>query len=1222
MKFTIGRQLGGGFALLVFFSVVLGIWSVMKIHGIFQSTTDLYLHPLVVSNAVRDIRANIFAMETAMKEAAIADNDHQIQAVSEKISRLEQEVLGSLEVVAQQFLGDKARVDALQKRFIGWRGYRDKMLAAALKGDHQLAGHIDTTSEAEYLDIMKADIRYLINFANEKAKTFYQNAEDAQTQAANTTYLILAVITITGGAVSYLVIKNITSPLAVLVMNIRKIATGNLEETIGVKRNDEIGEVANSLRDLTATMRDTARQANRIAAGDYSADIVPLSDYDELGTAMRTMIRRLQELSQENRQKDWLNNGQVALNDQVRGELSLEDLASRIINSLAKYLDAQIGALYINTDQVLHLRASYAYSSRKKLSNSYSFGEGLVGQAALERNHILISPCPEDYFRIESGLGGALPASVLVYPLMLNNEVKGVVELGAFRMFSEAELSLLHRVQESLAIALNSVESRARQTDLLNQTLQQAEELQAQEEELKQTNEELEQQAEELRLTNEQLEEKSEVLERQAADLRQAKSEIEEKAMAVELASKYKSEFLANMSHELRSPLNSLLILSKSLAENEEGNLNEEQTEAARIIHGSGNDLLALINDILDLSKAEAGRLEIDTREVRFPSLVHDLKNQFKALAEEKGLQFTIKLDPELPEAMITDEQRLKQILKNLLANGIKFTSEGSVTLTIKQVAASLKGAGQTAADGDVISFAVSDTGIGIPLEKHKAIFEAFQQADGSTSRRFGGTGLGLTISRRLAYLLGGEIAITSAEGKGTTFTLFLPSILSRQDSPLTPDNQGGVLAFEPGTSYTPSLQEETFSGATHPPAFVPDDREEVEEGDKTVLIIEDDGEFAKILVKMARDKGYKALVAGDGRSGMFMAHAYLPKAVILDLGLPDVAGVTVLDNLKGHLSTRHIPVHVISAHRPTLEIRQKGAFGYLNKPVSAEELSQVFSQFDTFFVRGGKKLLVVEDDPVSRRQITKLLSHPGVEIAAATTGQEAKVLLTSQTFDCVILDLTLPDMTGFELLRELEQTDHLNPKIPVIIYTGRDMTSEENDLLQQYARTVVIKGAESQDRLADEVSLFLHSVTSALPPEQQKIIRMIHDKDEVLRGKKILLVDDDMRNVFALSGLMGKIGMQVIMAANGEQALEKLQTDNDVDLVLMDIMMPVMDGYETMRRIRAQAGFRKLPIIALTAKAMPEDRVLCMDAGASDYITKPVDRDKLFSLMRVWLFK
>ena len=1221
MKFTIGKRLSLGFTLLVFLTVVLGFWSILKIHSVFQSTTDLYLHPLVVSNGIRDIRANIFAMETAMKEVAIAENGNEIQADSEKINRLEQDVLQSLDVVSQQFVGDKGRVETLHRRFIGWKGYRDKIIAAALKGDRRLAVQINSTTEAEYLGIMNADIRYLLNSANANAKTFYENAEKAQRQAANITYLVLAAISVIGAAVSFLIVKNITSPLATLVVNIKKIATGNLREVEEVNRNDEIGEVASSLRDLTAILRDTTRQANRIAAGDYSIDIVPLSDYDELGTAMRTMTRRLRELSQENKEKDWLNNGQVALNDQVRGEHSLEDLSNRIINFLARYLEAQIGALYINRDKVLHLQATYAYSSRKKLTNSYPFGKGLVGQAALEKNYINVSPCPKDYIHIESGLGVALPVNILVYPLVMNNEVKGVIELGAFKTFTEADRSLLGQVQESLAIALNSVESRGRQAVLLNRAQQLAEELQAQEEELKQNNEELEQQAEELRLTNEELEDKSEALEKQAADLQQAKREIEEKAGVVELASKYKSEFLANMSHELRSPLNSLLILSKSLADNEEGNLNKEQTEAARIIHSGGHDLLNLINDILDLSKAEAGRLEIDTSKVRFPPLVYDLKNQFKALAHEKGLNFTIEIDPELPDIMITDEQRLKQILKNLLANAIKFTSQGSVTLSIK-VSANLTGTGQTPSDRNVISFVVKDTGIGIPLDKQKAIFEAFQQADGSTSRRFGGTGLGLTISRRLANLLGGAITVTSTEGKGTTFTLLLPNISSTKDSSLAPDNQGEVLVVRPGTSFTPQTQNATFAEITHPLAFIPDDRESVEEGDKTVLIIEDDENFARILVKMAHQKGYKVLVAGDGRSGMIMAHTYLPKAIILDLGLPDVAGETVFDNLKGHLSTRHIPVHVISASHPTLEIRQKGAFGYLNKPVSAEDLSQVFSQFDTFFGKGGKKLLVVEDDTVSLKQITKLLSHPDIEIATATTGQEAKILLATQTFDCVILDLTLPDMTGFELLRELEQTDDLNREVPVIIYTGRDMTSEENDLLQLYARTVVVKGAESQDRLVDEVSLFLHSVTSALPPEQQKIIRMIHDKDEILRGKKILLVDDDMRNVFALSGLMGKIGMQVIMAANGEQALEKLKTEKEVDLILMDIMMPIMDGYETMRKIRAQIDFVNLPIIALTAKAMPEDRVLCMEAGASDYITKPVEQEKLFSLMRVWLFK
>lgn len=989
-----------------------------------------------------------------------------------------------------------------------------------------------------------------------------------------------------------------------------EVALGIFNRTVVVRSEKDV--LAQSVNTMVESFQHVVHQANSISKGEY-LEVAPRSEQDTLGIALNTMAISL-------RQQDWLKSGITKLNNRMHGLQNLNELGHNILAFICGYLDVPVGAFFVMEDNRLRLSACHACKNTQPDANTFGLGEGLIGQVARDKKRRIFRDVPTDHclLTIDSGIGISSPKNIVIIPLLHEGSVKGVIEFGNSRdFFSELELLFLEQVSEDIAITIHMAQSRETTQLLLEETQNQSEELQSQQEELKASNEELEQQSEELRVTNEELEEKSEFLEEQRIELHKAKEELEEKSRTVELASKYKSEFLANMSHELRSPLNSLLILARTLADNTEGNLTEDQVEAARIIHSGGHDLLTLINDILDLSKVEAGRLEIEAREVRLSSLVHDLTSQFKALATEKGLVFTIELTPEAPDVMITDDQRLKQILKNLLANAIKFTSQGSVTLKITSAPDE---AGM--ADGEVISFSVMDTGIGIPIDKQQAIFEAFQQADGTTSRNFGGTGLGLTISRRLASLLGGKIQITSKEGEGSTFTLYLPAGGPSQSITKSVIMMGAEITPEIAGSFSPVLPKTPLSGPEQPVSFVPDDRQQTGMGDKSILIIEDDREFAKILIKMARQKGYKALAAGEGRIGIFMAQSFQPTAIILDLGLPDVDGEAVLESLKHDLSTRHIPVHVISAQSPSPVIRQKGALGYLAKPASLEALAEVFSQFDTFSIERPKHLLVIEDDPVVLKETIKLLTHPGANIATAATGKEALALLAEHPFDCVVLDLTLPDMNGFELLRELEQTQYLGKDVPVIIYTGRDMTTEENDLLQKYARTVVVKGAESQERLLDEVMLFLHSMASALPPEQQTIIRMIHDKDEVLRGKKILLVDDDMRNVFALSGVMTKIGMQVVMAANGEQALQKLQAEKGFDLVLMDIMMPVMDGYETMRKIREQVSFKNLPIIALTAKAMPEDRALCMTAGANDYIAKPVDQDKLFSLMRVWLCK
>ncbi len=1029
--------------------------------------------------------------------------------------------------------------------------------------------------------------------------------------------------------------RGITRPIKELVGVFKRLAIGEPVEKAPVTRSDEVGRLLESMNLIVDSNQSIIDQANTIAGGDYSADMTPRSDQDELGIALNKMTENLRDVSATNASEQWRKNGQTELAESMRGELDLPTLAKNVITYLAKYLDAQVGVMYIaGEDETLRLTGSYAFNQRKRVTTIVKPGEGLVGQAAVDRASISITEVPEDYITVSSGLGEAVPRSLLAVPVILEGEVKGVLELGSFEPLDAARVEFIETVAESIAIALNSAQDRDKMHELLEQSQSQSERLQAQQEELRASNEELEEQAdalkrseenlkaqsEELQASNEELEEKSEYLSKQKSDievknkeLEIAGQEIEEKALDLEAASKYKSEFLANMSHELRTPLNSLLILAKSLSGNEEGNLTEDQVKAANVIHDGGKDLLHLINEILDLSKVEAGRLDLHLEDVPVDAMARRLKAQFDPIADEKGLAFDIDVADGLPATLRTDGQRVEQILKNLLSNAMKFTREGSVSLHISHPGKDFPSRKSGLTADHAVAMSVVDTGIGIATDRQRAIFEAFQQADGSTSRKYGGTGLGLAISRELAKLLGGEIDIQSQEGHGSTFTLYLP-VESRNESTLPIHPKSSTTQAEPITTVEPSAPISTAE-------FLPDDRRHLDDGDKTVLIVEDDVRFAEILMNLARKRGYRCLVAGDGRTGLQLALEHRPTSIILDLGLPDIDGLDVLGQLKDDLTTRHIPVHVVSAREERTASLRRGAVGFLTKPATTEDIDQAFSKIEDMLHADMRKVLVVEDNEVLRESLVKLIDSKDVEITAVGTGQDACEQISSVQFDGVILDLGLPDMTGFDLLRKFEEICH-GQVPPVIVYTGRDLTREEHAELSKVADSIVLKEADSEERVLDEVLLFLHSVESSLPASQQQVIRMLHNPDEVLAGRKILLVDDDMRNTYALSRVLQKSALNVVMADNGKLALERLEAEPDIEMVVMDIMMPVMDGYEAIRAIRAQRRFEKLPVIALTAKAMSEDRAKCLEAGANDYMTKPVDVEKLLSLMRVWLFK
>jgi CheY-like chemotaxis protein/signal transduction histidine kinase len=865
-----------------------------------------------------------------------------------------------------------------------------------------------------------------------------------------------------------------------------------------------------------------------------------------------------------------------------------------------------------------------------------------------------------------------------VLPVLFEGEVKAVIELASFLPFSQIHQLFLDQFTESVGVVINMIAANMRTAELLEQsqslTLElqsQSEELRKQQEELKRSNAELEAQAqtlrtseellkdqqEELQQVNEELEEKASLLAEQNRKVESKNEEVEgarvaleEKAEQLALSSKYKSEFLANMSHELRTPLNSLLILARLLSENKDGNLTPKQVEFAQTILTSGSDLLNLINDVLDLSKVEAGKMDVNPTDVRLLEIKDFVERSFDAVAEQKGLALRVEVSPDLPPAVFTDGGRLQQVLKNLLSNAFKFTQEGEVTLTMRRAEKGRRFQNPTLeAATEVIAFAVADTGIGIAKDKQRLIFEAFQQADGTTSRKFGGTGLGLSISREIARLLGGEIRVESVENQGSTFTLFLPArYIPRQDGPdrdtldrgdfMSPTIQrrsgGPQAAPAPVRNRTVSRDQRRKPTGNvlqyrperraMPQTAIPDDREQIEEGDRTVLVIENDQNFAKVLLDMARDKGYKGVVELDGEAGLKAAREVRPDAITLDIDMPGMDGFEVLDRLKRDPETRHVPVHIISGVEQKREGLNAGAIAYLEKPVSKEALDTAFARISTFIDTVPKSLLVVEDNEAQRQSIIELIAHDDVDITAVASAEEALTKLHEKHFDCMVLDLGLHKggtMSGFDLLEKVK-SDPDNHDLPIIIYTGKELSPDDETKIKKYAETIIVKDVKSPERLLDETALFLHRIEAKLPEQKRKMLEHLHDADSVVAGKSILVVDDDVRNIFSLTSMLEDHGMVVRFAENGKQAIEQLKKDPNVDAVLMDVMMPEMDGYETTRAIRAMDQFKTLPIVALTAKAMKGDREKCIAAGASDYITKPVDTEQLLSLLRVWLYR
>ncbi len=1158
---SIATQLRLGLGIILTLVILLGALAWRQTDLLWKQTKDIYDHPLPVSRAITSLEADILGMRLEVRNLLLADAEEERSLAIQNSARYQVDAERQFTILFERYLGPRGDIENAHDTFVQWLAVRTENFELVRAGKRAEAwSRIQDTGNLGLLRLqLVAHIKKIKDYAQVKADRFFLNATELNDALNRQLGLMISGIFLLALILSYLLLRGIKNPLR------------------------ELTSVADQLREGAFDARSRQRSANEFGtlAGTFNA----LAETIQAEITFRARA--------------------VQLNAVMLRELESHVFGLQVLEPLMQLTDSQVGAIYLLNQEKTsyeHLE-SIGLDSAGRASFSATTREGEFGSVLATQQIQRLSDIPADTrFTFAAVSGSFLPREIVTIPLLSGDEVPAIISLASLHGYDPVAVRLITDLQATMAAWMNNRLANRRVKALAEDLNHQNCELQTQQEELRVANEELEEQTqrlqqseeelrsqqEELQVTNEELEEKNDLLERRTREVELARRATEEKAEALALASKYKSEFLANMSHELRTPLNSLLLLAQGLVRNQGGNLNGEQTEAARIIYGSGTDLLNLINEILDLSKIEAGRIELQPGPVPIRDLATTLEDSFRHLAKAKRIGLTLVVREDAPTTVMSDRRRVEQVLRNLIANAVKFTEHGGVTISFGP------------AEGDGLSVAVSDTGIGIPPELHQMIFEAFQQADGSTSRKFGGTGLGLSISRELARLLGGRIALESAPGRGSTFTLLLPGVLT--SALREPIEMIDIPKSNP---------------APLPPP-IPDDRESIVATDRVMLVIEDDPDFARILYGKCHEKGFKCLAAATGEAGLELAAEYLPSAIILDLKLPGIDGWAVLSALKEQTRTRHIPVHIISAEETSSRALKTGAVGHFTKPIALDDLEEAFRRLEKISTGQPKRLLVVDDDMAMRKATVKLVGNGDVTTDEAETGEEALAMLRSHQYDCVVLDLELPDMDGSEVLTRLEEEGVAVP--PVIVYTGRDLTPDQETAIRERAESIVIKDVRSPERLLDEVSLFLHRVVSRMAERKRKVIHDLHDTDTHFQGKKVLVVDDDMRTTFAIAHLLTDSGMKPLKAENGERALRLLDEHPETDLVLMDIMMPVMDGYETIRQIRAQARFRSLPIIALTAKAMPEDREKCLEAGASDYLPKPLDQGRLLSMMRVWL--
>ncbi|WP_018611083.1 response regulator [Segetibacter koreensis] len=1092
-------------------------------------------------------------------------------------------------------------------------------------------GNIDNTLNAETwwtisangVDELKKLQRNLLRQVDDSVNIIYTNEKNDKRDTL--IFIVIGLITVVI-IVTY-TITVINKMLTEVNVAAEKISEGKTGVSFTIKSRDVIGKVAESILKIDANNKVLADAADAIGQGNFNVVITPRSEEDILSNSIKRMTLALRGFNKENQDKIWIHTGVEAVNDSIAGEKDVCLVAKDALNALVGYLGCEVGLFYSLENNVLEYKAGYAVPDVNTVPAKIKLGETLVGQAALKNETLYLQDLPDEYMVIKSATGSAKPKHVLIIPLVREKVLEGVIEIGSLSAFSDTALAMVEQVKSNITVALITAKNRARLQELLDRTKSQAEELRVQHSELENMNTELEAQAqklqaseeelrvqqEELMQTNQELEERTKIVEERNQLIVERNIEIQQKARELELSTRYKSEFLANMSHELRTPLNSILLLSRLLAENTQKNLSGEQVEYAQVIQSSGNGLLALIDEILDLSKIEAGKMELEFDKVDITTITNDLQSLFSPIAKEKKLDFSISIDEDVSPSIETDKMRLGQVLKNLISNALKFTSNGCVKVHVSNASE----------NSSFIAFSVKDTGIGIVKEKQQMIFEAFQQEDGSTRRKFGGTGLGLSISRQLSKLLGGEISVTSEPGKGSEFIVHIPktrSVEKNKEKPSVFDDIAlEIPVKETGENRSPENSEPKTPLIS---PVVQDDRNSVSANDKTILIVEDDIAFAKALLDYTRSKGYKAVVAVRGDEGIDLAREYNPTGILLDIQLPVKDGWEVMEELKSNPFTRHIPVHMMSANSARKESLQKGAIDFINKPVAVEQLQQVFKKIEQVVSRRGKKVLIVEENPKHAQALAYFLQTFNIKPEISNNINTGITALKREDVECVILDMGIPDTNAYETLETIRKDNELE-NLPIIIFTGKNLSKGEEQKIKQYADSIVIKTAFSYQRILDEVSLFLHLVEENKQNEKQPAkYKNSGILIEVLSDKTILIVDDDVRNIFSLTKVLEQNNMKVLSAMDGEEALTRLEENTDVDIVLMDVMMPVMDGYEATKKIRENFKYKDLPIIAVTAKAMTGDREKCVEAGASDYISKPVDIDQLLSLLRVWLYE
>lgn len=1075
---------------------------------------------------------------------------------------------------------------------------------------------------AEGMDeLLKLNENLLYSIQDEVVLIYKQDVQDK-----NLLIAILLLINLLIIVFKYAILKTIGEQLSTLKRAAQKMAKGITDIKLPIFPRDAMGSLARSFIQIDRNNKKVAFAASQIGKNIFDTPFELRGDQDELGHAILHMRDSLKTLSEHNENEIWIQTGLSTINNVLLSDRSLHQISKAALKNMIKYLGAEVGTLYlVSQDKYLKLQSTYATINIDQVPKTIALGETRLGEAAVAKKPLFITHVPEDYLSIGSSVGKAQPTSLLILPLVQNNELEGVMEIASFSPFHPVAERFVQQVSSNIASAIHSIQSKLQLQELLEEVQAQSEELQSKHSELESLNTELEAQAqklqaseeelkvqqEELMQSNQELEERSNLLEERNQIIIERNLEIQKKAEELELSTRYKSEFLANMSHELRTPLNSILLLSRLLSENAEKRLSEEQVEFAEVILTSGNNLLTLIDEILDLSKIEAGKMEMDFQTEALPDIIATLRSVFTPMAADKMLDLSFHINEDVPHQLITDRLRLEQILKNLLSNALKFTKKGFVSVKVET----------DPQNRNWLFFKVKDSGIGIPKDKREHVFGAFQQADGSTRRKFGGTGLGLSISLELAKLLGGTLKINDEVTEGSEFILRIPVNADKRIEEVLPVKEPKPAAVPIPLETTENTVQESQFLTPNIPEDVPDDRNNIETGDKIILIIEDDTGFAKALMTFSRKKGYKCLVAVRGDKGIELANQFQPQGILLDLELPIKDGWQVMRELKSNAATRHIPVHMMSSYERKHESLLKGAIDFISKPVDFEQMTQIFNKLDSVFNKDSRKVLIVEENIKHAKALAYYLESFNVKVKIKEGIEESIDALSNDEIDCVILDMGIPDTIAFETLEAIKDRPGLEG-LPIIIFTGKNLSQIEEQKIKQYASSIVVKTAHSYERILDEIALFLHIVEQNTTLADQSQKKHLNKFTETLKGKTVLIADDDVRNIFSLTKALENHGMDVLTASDGKEALKTLEEHSEtVDIVLLDMMMPEMDGYETLSRIRKDPKLKHLPILAVTAKAMMGDREKCIAAGASDYISKPVDTNQLISLLRVWLY-